>query len=58
MIELKVKLSRTLQRADLGLAFLGDGERRKRKKTRCMSNSDGDGCVVAHAVDAQHLYEK
>jgi len=31
-MELKVKLSRILERADLGLAFLGDGERRKRKK--------------------------
>jgi hypothetical protein len=32
LMELKVKLGRTFQRADLGLAFLGDGERTIKKK--------------------------
>ena len=50
LMELKLKLGRTLQTTDLGLALLGNGGEGEKKKY--MSNSDGDGCVVAHAVDA------
>jgi hypothetical protein len=49
-MELKLKLSRTLQQTDLGLAFLGDGVEgeKKKKSTQCRTVM----AMVAHAVDA------
>lgn len=54
-MELKLKLSRTLQQTDLGQAFLGDGvEGEKKKSAQCRTVM----AMVAHAVDAWHQYEK
>lgn len=44
-MELKLKLSRTSQQTDLGLAFLGDGVEGEKKKSARRTNSDGDGGV-------------
>jgi len=47
-MELKLKLSRTLQQTDLGLAFLGDGGEGEKKK--CVEQTVM--AMAAYAVDA------
>lgn len=47
-MELKLRLSRTLQQPDLGLAFLGDGVEGEKKSAQCRTVM----AMVAHAVDA------
>lgn len=48
LMELKLKLSRTLQQTDLGLAFLGDGGEGEKKK--CVEQTVM--AMAAYAVDA------